>query len=153
MILKIINKFRVLTIFSSKNFLQLKYWSIKLKSTMLPKNLNYCINNFSSNGHFFRWIISSTFWSLYLKLDIFLRLLLFCLFRRFIRFILVIIDWCCTERVFSLKENISLISHKFRLFVRLWNFRGLVVLGMYFVNLISILIKKIHLISEWFRHF
>ncbi len=113
LILKVINKFWVFTILSSQNILELKNWSINLYTTMFLENFDDCIDDFSSDGHLVRVVISGTFGALNFK---FMRFLPFCFLSLFgsilfwlfwLLFRLLCLGFLCWKRNISQFEKLT----------------------------------------------
>ena len=61
LVLQIVDKFGVFSVFTSENLFEFKDRSVNLDPTMLLKNFNNCINDFPPNGHLVRVVITSAF--------------------------------------------------------------------------------------------
>ena len=97
LILQIIYQLRILTVFACQNFLQLKYGSVDLDSSMLFEYIGYSVDHLSSDGHLVRVEVTSTLGRLHLEFD--LRGLLFGI----LLLVLVLLDE--TEGVLGFKQE------------------------------------------------
>ena len=77
LVLKVINKFRVFTIFSSQDILEFENGSVNFYTTVFLENFDDRIDDFSSDGHLVGVVISGTFGALDFK---FMRFLSFDFF-------------------------------------------------------------------------